>query len=55
MEQTLGEINRKISTQFKLPELAEKETKQLIPRNKKSEIEKHIQTCTIKFREIKSI
>ena len=43
MAQGLEEVNRKISTQFKLLELAEKETERLIARNKKSEIEKHLQ------------
>ena len=41
MTQTLEEINRKISTQFKLLEFAEKETERLIKRNKRSEIDKH--------------
>ena len=35
--------NRKISTQFKLLELAETEAEQLLMRNKKSEIDKHLQ------------
>ena len=39
MAQGLEEVNRKISTQFKLLELAEKETERLITRNKKGEIE----------------
>ena len=43
MGQGLEEINYKISTPFKIPELAEKETKRLLTRNKKSEIEKHLQ------------
>ena len=42
MVESLEEINRKISTQFKLLELAEKETARLIKRNKRSEIEKHL-------------
>ena len=42
MEQSLEEINRKISTQFKLLELAENETERLLTRKKKSEIEKHL-------------
>ena len=36
MAQGLEEINRKISTQFKLLELAETEPEQLLMRNKKS-------------------
>ena len=43
MAQDLDEINRKISTQFKLLELAEKKTEGLIKRNKRSDIEKHLQ------------
>ena len=42
MEQSLEEINRKISTQFELLELAENETERLLTRKKKSEIEKHL-------------
>ena len=38
-----GRNNRKISTQFKLLEFAEKETKRLITRNKTNEIEKNLQ------------
>ena len=41
MAQGLQEMNLKISTQFKLLKLAEKETERLLSRNKKSEIEKH--------------
>ena len=43
MAQGFEEVNRKITTQFKLLELIEKEIEQLITRNKKSEIEKHLQ------------
>ena len=43
MWQDLEEINCEIATQFKRLELAEKKTKQLITRNKCSEIEKHLQ------------
>ena len=42
MAQSLQEINRKITTKFKLLELAEKETERLIKRNKRSEIEEHL-------------
>ena len=43
MAQGFEEVNRKITTQFKLLELIEKEIERLITRNKKSEIEKHLQ------------
>ena len=49
MAQSLEEINRKITTQFKPLELAEKETKRLIKRNKRSEIEKHLQHVELKL------
>ena len=49
MAQSLEEINRNISTQFKLPELAEKETERLIKRNKSNEIEKHLQHVELKL------
>ena len=49
MVQGLGEINRKLSTQFKLHELGEKETERLITRNKKSETEKHLQHVELKL------
>ena len=45
----LEENNRKSSTQFKLLELAKKETERLITRNKKSEIEKHLQHVELKL------
>ena len=48
MVQGLKEINGKISTQFKLLDLAEKETERLITRNKKNEIEKHLQRVELK-------
>ena len=41
--QGLEEIYSKISTQLKLLELAEKEIKRLITRNKRSEIENHLE------------
>ena len=50
----MEEVNRNISTQFKLPELAEKGTGQLIMRNKKSEIEKHLQHIELKLEKLKS-
>ena len=43
MTQVLEEINLKISTQIKLLEFVEKETERLITRNKKTEIEIHLQ------------
>ena len=49
MAQSLEEINRKITTQFKPLELAEKETKRLIKRNKRSETEKHLQHVELKL------
>ena len=39
----MEEINRRIATQLKLLDFAEKETKRLLTRNKKKEIEKHLQ------------
>lgn len=45
----LEEINLKILTQLKLLELAEKGTKGLITRNKKSEIEKQLQHTQLKL------
>ena len=45
----LEEINLKILTQLKLLELAEKGTKGLITRNKKSEIEKQLQYTQLKL------
>ena len=47
----LEEINRKISTQFKLLELAEMETEWLM-RNEKSEIEKHLQHVELKLQKL---
>ena len=52
MAQSLEEINRKISTQFKLLELAEKETERLIKRNKRSEIEKHLPHVELKLEKL---
>ena len=50
MAQGLEEINCKISTQFELRiELAEKETEQVTTRNKKNEIEKHLQHVELKL------
>ena len=49
MAQGFEEINRKISTQFKLLGLAEKETERLLTRNKKNEIEKHLQHVELKL------
>ena len=49
MAQSLEEINRKITTQFKPLELAEKETKRLTKRNKRSEKEKHLQHVELKL------
>ena len=48
----LEEINRKSSTKFKLLELAKKETERLITRNKKSEIEKHLQHVELKLEKL---
>ena len=45
----LEEINLKILTQLKLLELAEKGTKGLITRNKKSEIEKQLRHTQLKL------
>ena len=42
MAQSQEEINQKISTKFKILELAEKETERLIKRNKRCGIEKHL-------------
>ena len=55
MAQSLEEINRKISTQFKLLELAEQETERLIKRNKSSEIEKHVQHVELKLEKLEEI
>ena len=41
-----------MSTQFKLLELAEKETERLITRNKKSETEKHLQHVELKLEKL---
>ena len=49
MAQGLEEINRGISTQFKLLELAEKETERLITRNKNNQIKKHLQHVELKL------
>ena len=48
----MEEINRKMSTHFKLLELAEKETERLITRNKKSETEKHLQHVELKLEKL---
>ena len=53
MMQGLEEINRKVSTQFKQLELAEKETARIITRNKKSEIAKHLQHVQLKLQKLK--
>ena len=55
MAQSLEEINRKITTQFKPLELAEKETKRLIKRNKRSETEKHLQHVELKLEKFKNL
>ena len=47
----MEEINRKISTQFKLLELAEKETERLT-RYKKNEIENHFQHAELKLEKL---
>ena len=52
MAQGFEEINRKISTQFKLLGLAEKETERLLTRNKKNEIEKHLQHVGLKLEKL---
>ena len=48
----MEEINRKISTQFKLLELAENETQRLLTRNKKNEIEKYLQHVKLKLEKL---
>ena len=48
----MEEISRKISTQFKLIDLAEKETERLIKRNKWSEIEKQLQHVELKLEKL---
>lgn len=45
----MEETSRKIATQFKLLELAEKGTERLIRRNKKNEIEKSLQRVEFKY------
>ena len=55
MAQLSEEINRKISTQFKLLELAEEETEQLLTRNKKSEIGKHLQNVELKLEKLQLV
>ena len=52
MVQSLEEISRKISTQFKLIDLAEKETERLIKRNKWSEVEKQLQHVELKLEKL---
>ena len=52
MTQSLEEINRKILTQFKLLELAEKETERLRKRNNRSNIEKHLQHIELKLQKL---
>ena len=49
----MEEINRKVSTQFKQLELAEKETARIITRNKKSEIAKQLQHVQLKLGKLK--
>ena len=48
----MEEINRKISTQFKLLELAEKETERLLTRKKKSQMEKYLQHVELKLEKL---
>ena len=55
MVHDLEEINRKISTQFKLLELAETETERLTTRNEKSEIEKHLQHAELKLQKLQEL
>ena len=55
MVQCSEEINRKISTKFKLLELPEKETERLLTRNKKSEIEKHSQRTQTSLRRLQDV
>ena len=52
MAQSFEAINRKISAQFKLLELAEKETEQLKQKNKRNEIEKHLQHVELKLEKL---
>ena len=52
MTQGWEKIDLKISTQFKLLELAEKETEQLLKRNKNSEIEKYLQHVELKLEKL---
>ena len=52
MAQGLEKIVLKISTQFKLLELAEKETERLLKRNKNSEIEKYLQHVELKLEKL---
>ena len=52
MVQGLEEIKRKVSRQFKLLELTSKETQRLLTRNKKNEIEKHLQHVELKLQEL---
>ena len=52
MAQGLEKIDLKISTQFKLLELAEKETERLLKRNKNSEIEKYLQHVELKLEKL---
>ena len=53
--QGLEEIYSKISTQLKLLELAEKEIKRLITRNKRSEIENHLEHVKLKLEKYKKL
>ena len=55
MAQVLEEINRKISTQFKLLALAEKETERSITRNKKSDIDKDLQLAELKLEKLQEL
>ena len=52
MVQGLEKINRKISTQFKLLELGEKETERLLTKNKAIQIEKHFQPVELKLEKL---
>ena len=52
MAHGLEEINRKIATQFKFLEQAEKENEQLITRNKKSKVQKYLQHAKLKLEKL---
>ena len=55
MTQGLEEINRKISTQFELLTLNEKETERLVMRNKMIEIEKHLQHVELRLEKLQEL